>query len=154
MARRLHPEIAGRVSVADLTQPLPFPDSSFDFVMCNAVIQHIEAEPLFGVTLPEFARVLQAGGVLQLLFKCGSGTVTVHDKDYGVDRTFLLYAAQDVVAEVRGHGLEIVESDSPKTLGDLVFFTDVKNIEHCVFWARKRGVPTHRDSSRTPYASE
>ena len=40
-ARRLHPEIAQRVSVADLRKPLGHPDASFDFVLCNAVIQHI-----------------------------------------------------------------------------------------------------------------
>ena len=40
-ARRLHPEIAERVSVVDLREPLASLDSSFDFVMCNAVIQHI-----------------------------------------------------------------------------------------------------------------
>ncbi|MBL7166932.1 MAG: class I SAM-dependent methyltransferase [Dehalococcoidales bacterium] len=38
MAREIHPEIAGRVTVADLAGPLPYDDASFDFVMCNAVI--------------------------------------------------------------------------------------------------------------------
>ncbi len=41
-AKTLHPEISDRVAVADLRQPLDFPDLSFDFVICNAVIQHIE----------------------------------------------------------------------------------------------------------------
>ncbi len=76
-AKALHPEIADRVSVADLRQPLAFPDASFDFVMCNAVIQHIPPHDLFGVTLCELARVLSAGGVLQLMFKNGQGVKTI-----------------------------------------------------------------------------
>ena len=52
-ARRLHPEIASRVSVADLRQPLGYPDASFDFVLCNAVIQHIEPDAALGTTLPD-----------------------------------------------------------------------------------------------------
>ena len=34
-ARRLHPEIADRVSVADLREPLDYPDASFDFATCK-----------------------------------------------------------------------------------------------------------------------
>ena len=63
-ARRLHPEIASRVSVTDLREPLSYPDASFDFVLCNAVIQHIESATALGTTLPGFARVLRAGGVV------------------------------------------------------------------------------------------
>ena len=40
-ARRRHPDIAERVSVTDLREPLNHADASFDFVLCNAVIQHI-----------------------------------------------------------------------------------------------------------------
>ena len=40
-ARRLHPEIADRVEVADMCQGLGYPEGSFEFVLCNAVIQHI-----------------------------------------------------------------------------------------------------------------
>ena len=70
-ARRLHPEIADRVSVADLREPLSHPDASFDFVLCNAVIQHIAPDIVLGVTLPGLARLLKANGVLQLMFKVG-----------------------------------------------------------------------------------
>ena len=71
-ARRLHPEIADVVEVADLGQTLSYPDGSFDFVLCNAVIQHIEPAVTMGMTLPELARVLKPGGVLQLMFKYGT----------------------------------------------------------------------------------
>ena len=108
-ARRLHPEIAQRVSVADLRKPIGYPDASFDFVLCNAVIQHIAPDIVFGVTLPELARLLKAGGVLQLMFKVGAGIATVYDKDYGADRTFQLYGESEVLG---GTGKPRLERDS------------------------------------------
>ncbi len=87
-AKARHPEIADRVAVGDLRQPLAYPDASFDFVMCNAVIQHIAPQDVMQVTLCELARVLKLGGILQLMFKQGQGVETVYDRDYGVERSF------------------------------------------------------------------
>ena len=137
-ARRLHPEIADRVSVADLGQPLDYPDGSFDFVMCNAVIQHIPRNVVLGVTLPEFARVLRPQGVLQLMFKNGQGLSTVYDKDYGVDRTFHLYGTDEVLDQLGSRGLQIIPEEGSK-LGGVMFFKDPKPMEHCVLFARKDG---------------
>ena len=61
VARETHGEIARRVQVADLQEPLPFPGDSFDLAMCNAVIQHIPPAITETVTLPELARVLKPG---------------------------------------------------------------------------------------------
>ena len=105
-AHRLHPEIASRVSVADLRKPLDYSDGSFDLVLCNAVIQHIEPETALGVTLPEFARILRAGGVLQLMFKYGDGVATVYDRDYGADRTFQTIRSGRSARHPGGTGLE------------------------------------------------
>ena len=137
-ARRLHPEIADRVSVADLREPIAQPDAAFDFLLCNAVIQHIEPGIALGVTLPEFARVLKAGGVLQLMFKVGAGIATVFDKDYGADRTFQLYGADEVVGVLEDRGLSVVPAEGEK-LGGLMYFTDPKPMDHCVLFARKAG---------------
>ena len=76
---------------------LPFDDGSFDFVMCNAVIQHIDPEVVRTVVLPELARVLRPGGVLQLMFKNGRGVISIFDQDYGVDRTFRLYDEGEMI---------------------------------------------------------
>ena len=137
-ARRLHPEIASRVSAADLRQPLIYPDSSFEFVQCNAVIQHIEPGIALGVTLPEFARVLGNGGALQLMFKYGSGIATVYDRDYAADRTFQLYDVDEVLQTIVGQGLSVILQDGEK-LGGVMCFRHPKPMDHCVFYARKEG---------------
>ena len=137
-ARNLHPEIAERVSVADLREPIGHPDTSFDFVLCNAVIQHIDPDIALGTTLPEFTRVLKAGGVLQLMFKIGQGIATVYDKDYGADRTFQLYGVDEVVGLLADRGLSVIPAEGEK-LGGLMYFKDPKPMDHCVLFARKAG---------------
>ena len=136
LAKRLHPEISQRISVHDLTQALVFPDACFDFVLCNAVIQHIQPEGVRNMVLPEFGRVLKTGGVLQLMFKSGDGISTVYDKDYEVDRTFQLYDVEDIVKLLADLGMEVVSAQG-NGLGGIMFFTDPKPMEHCVFFARK-----------------
>ena len=135
-ARRLHPDIADRVEVADLRETLNYGDGSFDFVLCNAVIQHIEPDVALGKTLPELARVLKPGGVLQLMFKYGDGVATVYDRDYGVDRTFQLYGVDEVLDVLAEEGLGVVPEESGK-LGGIMYFKDPKPMDHCVFFARK-----------------
>jgi SAM-dependent methyltransferase len=50
------------VDVANLnTEPLPYPDASFDLVTCTEVIEHLEH---YRAALREMARVLRPGGVL------------------------------------------------------------------------------------------
>ena len=139
VARDLHPEIANRVMVADLGQALDFENESFDFVLCNAVIQHIEPALVRSVVIPEFARVLRPGGVLQLMFKNGRGLTTVFDKDYGVERTFQLYEESDILKLLEHEDMTLVSADSAHDLGGLLYFTDVKGVDHCMFYARKAG---------------
>lgn len=135
-ARRLHPEIAQRVAVADLRRPLAYADAAFDFVLCNAVIQHIAPDVVLGITLPELARVLKPGGVLQLMFKTGDGVATVYDRDYAADRTFQLYDPDEVISFLTNRGLSIVPAQG-ENLGGVMHFTDPKPMDHCVFFARK-----------------
>lgn len=135
-ARRLHPDLSGRVSVADLREPLAHPDGAFDFILCNAVIQHIDPATALGVTIPEFARLLKKGGVLQLMFKVGRGLATVYDRDYGVDRSFQLYDPDEVLGLLARIGLELIAEEGAK-MGGVMYFTDPKPMEHCVLFARK-----------------
>ncbi len=136
VARKLHPEIADRVCVADLSGPLDYAGASFDFVLCNAVIQHMGPETVLGVTLPELARVLKMNGVLQLMFKVGSGIKIVYDRDYDTERTFQLYQSEEIIRLLDSQGLEVIPPDGDK-LGGVIRFADSKPMDHCVFYARK-----------------
>ena len=57
MAKEMHPDIADRIQVHDLREPLPYPDGHFHFVLCNAVIQHIAPEDVYGTVLPELVQL-------------------------------------------------------------------------------------------------
>ena len=116
-AKMRHPEIADKVGVANLKQPLGFPDGYFDFVMCNAVIQHIDPDSLTITTVPELIRVLKPGGILQLMFKNGSGIISIFDRDYGVNRAFHLYEDESLLQLLKTHQCELVQPDTPGELG-------------------------------------
>lgn len=137
VTHELHPQIQDRVSVHDLREPLTFEDASFDFVMCNAVIQHIDRDAVHDVVLPEIARVLRLNGVFQLMFKRGQGVATVYDKDYDTERTFRLDTADDLLATLNQHGLELIDAEAGK-LGGIMAFADTKPMEHGVFYVRKQ----------------
>ncbi len=142
IARGLRPELAGRLRVADLRAPLPFADAAFEIVLCNAVIQHIPREEVFGGVLPEFARVLRPGGVLQLMFKTGSGVATAVDGAYGVEgvaRSFVLYGERELLNALTALGLRLIEEDPSGRMGGLLYFDDNKPMRHCILWTRKDG---------------
>ena len=142
VARSLRPEFAGRLRVADIRDPLPFGDSSFEIVLCNAVIQHIPRDTVFATVLPEFARVLRPGGVLQLMFKPGRGVATAVDGAYGsagVARSFALYDEDELLEALAALGLFLIEEGADGKMGGLLYFDDNKPMRHCVFWARKDG---------------
>jgi len=138
LARELHPEIADRVSVADLREPLQFTDGSFDLVVCNAVIQHIPRNDVYAVTLPELTRVLRQGAVLQLMFKNGDGVLSLYDADYEETRTFLLYDEHVLAERLARLGMDIIGPGEAREPGGFIYFTDPKGARHCVFHARKR----------------
>lgn len=140
VARSLRPGFAQRLQVADVQEPLPFDDGSFEVVLCNAVIQHIPREVTLAKVLPEFARVLRPGGVLQLMFKPGRDVETAVDGAYGnagVARSFQLYDESEVLEALFCLGLRLVEEESDGKMGGLLYFEDNKPMRHCVFWARK-----------------
>ena len=67
-ALQWHPELENRVFVHNLCEQLPFESNSFDFVTCNAVIQHIEPEFVYKSVLPELTRIVKSGGIFQFMF--------------------------------------------------------------------------------------
>lgn len=90
-----------------------------------------------GTLLPEAVRVLKPGGVLQLLFKCGSGVLTVRDPTYDEDRNLLLYDAEQIVDRLRQLGMTLVEAEDSAIPGGVLRSTDFRQIELSVMWARK-----------------
>lgn len=140
LGKKLHPEIGDKLQVADIGKTLPFDDSAFDFVMCNAVIQHLPNETTEGITLPDLTRVLVPNGILQLMFKIGSGVATVLDSAYGsdsVERTFQLYDEHRILTVLENLGCSLVPSAGADELGGLIYFDDHKPMRYCVFWVRK-----------------
>lgn len=140
LAKELHPEIAGRLQVADLREPLPFEDDSFDFIICNSVIQHLPPASTEHTVLPALIRGLTQGGVLQLIFKVGSGVVTVIDRAYGPEstpRAFQLYSEHWLLEVLERNGCTLIEAEANEKLGGFIYFDDFKPMRHCAFWARK-----------------
>ena len=70
------------------------------------------------------------------MFKSGKGVTTVYDKDYAADRTFQLYDVDEIVGVLADLGMDVIPAEA-NGLGGIMFFTDTKPMEHCVFYARK-----------------
>ena len=136
VAEERNPELKGRLSVADISQPLDFPNANFDFIICTTVIQHISPEAVNNVTLPEFARVLKAGGVLQLTFKNGTGVTTVYDKIYDLHRSFQLYKPGALLDALGAIGMGLVPKEGERP-GGVMYYVDSKGVPTCIFLARK-----------------
>ncbi len=140
-AHKWHPEIRERVFVHNLCKPLPFEEHSFDFATCNAVIQHIEPGTVYDTVLPELVRILKLGGVLQLMFKNGTGTQTLYDKDYDAQRCFQLYDEAQILPMLQKQGMELIEAEGEK-LGGIMSFVDPKHSRHCVMYLHKANKPS------------
>ena len=70
------------------------------------------------------------------MFKVGDGIKTVYDKDYSSDRTFQMYAGNEIIGLLSGLGVEVIEQEGEK-LGGLMYFTDTKPVDHCLLFGRK-----------------
>ena len=131
-----HPELAGRLSVADVREPLPFPSESLDFVICNSVIQHVTPETVEASVLPSLARLLAPSGILLLAFKNGDGELSIYDRDFQAARTFILYDEEKIAGWLSASGLKLVPQNE-EFPGGLTRFRDGKGVPHVVgFWRR------------------
>lgn len=137
VAKRNHPELAAKLIVHDLREALPFADAFFDFAYCDSVIQHLAPSDVNEMMLPEAVRILKPGGVLQLVFKCGNGVVTVHDPTYDEDRNFQLYDPDQILHRLQEVGMTLVEGDDTAVLGGVLRCADFRQISYCVMWTRK-----------------
>jgi SAM-dependent methyltransferase len=89
-------------------QSMPFPDHSFDIVVCISVLEHTEN---YGVALEEFRRVLKPGGKLLLTFDyCLDG-----EADIPAYRVAQLRQELNRVFDFPLYGQEITLPESPLT---------------------------------------
>ncbi len=103
---------------------LPFPDASFDFILCTLVLGHVRH---LSSAIDELARVLRSGGSIAISDFHSFGqllgwqrTFTAGSRDYAVRYTMHLYA--DFFNAFRSAGLEIVMMDEPRIDASLESF--------------------------------
>ena len=78
------------------------------------------------MVMKELERVIIKKGVIQLMFKNGEGSLSVYDKDYGVERSFQLYDETGLLEILLQQGMTLVPAESPGCLGGLLYFADGK----------------------------
>ena len=49
-----------------------------------------------------------------------------------------LYDEHDVLQALRSYGLEWDKAETPEGLGGIMYFTEPKPMDHCVFYVRRR----------------
>ena len=130
--------------VADLTEPWPFPASSFHGVLCVAVVQHLTQPALNKVFLSQAARVLKPEGVFLLVFKKGKGVRRMFDRKLVVHRLFRLYEPADIVAMAQRYHLSPVPL-GPGSKDSEINFEDGRGIPHSAILLCKS---THRRPGR------
>jgi SAM-dependent methyltransferase len=122
--------------VADLTEPLPFEDSTFHGVLSIAVIQYLTRMDLTGTVLPSLARALVVGGVLLVIFKKGVGLQKVVDPKLKVSRQFRLYEPEDIIKMGEKRHLSPIKLSS-ESGNPWIDFEDGRGIPHSALLFRK-----------------
>ncbi len=130
VGKKLYPSLERRLREDDICGLVSCEDNFFNFVLCNVVIQHLSPDKVLGDALPELVRVLDYGGILQIMFKNGGGNLTPE---------YIYYKEDLVLTRLEELGMELV-SGSKKKLGGVMYFMDYRWIEHCVFFMRKKNV--------------
>ena len=132
----IHPELAERLTVADVREPLPFPSRSLDFVVCNSVLQHVTPEAVEAIVLPSLAGLLAPSGVLLLAFKSGIGELSIYDRDFRATRSFILHDEVKIADWLSASGLNLIPRGK-EFPGGLIRFRDGKGVPHVVgFWSK------------------
>ena len=121
--------------VADIRHPLEIPEDSQDFIICNSVIQHIDPQTVENMVLPSFARVLRRNGILLLIFKVGTGVMTIDDPHFQTSRSFRLYDEQEIRHWLSSLGLEPISYG--KSTVDVIRIRDGKGVRHTAGYWRK-----------------
>jgi SAM-dependent methyltransferase len=96
---------------------LPFPDATFDLIVCTDVLQHLPEPRGDGAALTELFRVLRPAGYLYVRTNCtlGSGTVDAGDRT-----DYRQYTRAILGQRVRAAGFTIERSSYANTLPSLL----------------------------------
>jgi SAM-dependent methyltransferase len=97
---------ASRVAQASITQ-LPFPDRSFDLVICTDVIQHLPRDGSDRRALRECHRVLRPGGVLFLRTNVRLGRQTGTPAAPDVDTDYHQYSRHEFTEALADAGFAV-----------------------------------------------
>ncbi|MFZ4575583.1 MAG: class I SAM-dependent methyltransferase [Phycisphaerales bacterium] len=107
---------AGTFLSHDLTQPMPFPDATFDGVWCSEVLEHLFS-PLY--VLEQMSRVLKPGGVALLtvpyhgLLKNLAIAAFAFEKHYDPEYVHLRFFTSGTLGRlVQKAGMKVVESST------------------------------------------
>jgi 2-polyprenyl-6-hydroxyphenyl methylase/3-demethylubiquinone-9 3-methyltransferase len=140
IARAKEHNPSGTFLLADLTQPLPFPDASFDAVWCSEVLEHLFS-PLYA--LQEMHRVLRPGGVALLTtpyhgwLKNLAIAMFQFDSHYDPEYPHIRFFTRNTLTRLVGKaGLEVVEAGH---CGSQLGFRDVLFPTNLLVAARKPG---------------
>ncbi len=91
--------------VADV-RDLPFEADTFDVILCNAVIMHVEKKSA-GKALQEFHRVLKPGGTLLLCNKKGTGEGLTPDPELKVERYTSFFTLPEMSSLLKASGFAV-----------------------------------------------
>jgi SAM-dependent methyltransferase len=138
MWRAVDPDLT--LEIADATR-LPYPDASFDHVLCVSVVEHIPGDG-DSAAMAEFWRVLRPGGVLHM-----TTDVAPETRDILVDRKVYGEASQAVEG-----GVFFARNYSPHDLERRLLSVAPWEVEHREFARQRNEELERRFYARAPWS--
>jgi SAM-dependent methyltransferase len=89
--------LPGAQLVAAIGQDLPFPESSFDRILCSHVLEHIENKKAYQALIRESLRVLRPGGTAHFV-----PTTDARDAAWGLEEVLSEFPDVDLTKEEAG----------------------------------------------------
>lgn len=133
----------GRLVEGDITVGITLPDSSANAVILSSVIQHFPSGAFYEGVMPEIARVMVPGGVLQLIFKATTGEsqlISLADPTLGGrDREFHVYNVGEVLGALKEKGFELYMGDGEHFGGVITWVDQRKPVDYAGMYMINEG---------------
>ena len=120
-ARQNYPEIKERLIQAELSD-LPFPESHFEQIICNAVLHFAEGEQQFYTMFSELIKVLKPGGTILIRTASNIGLPESNPDltDAVSNRKASYYLSRQIISEVIDrHKLRLLEPVKTTNVQDM-----------------------------------